>query len=1000
LQARTENEIEQLNKQIQDSRGELEKNRSRSAVLEELIESGEGLSPGVRSALAFLGQLAGVAPAAPAENAQAPAAEAPPAADGPAPVPPVESKEGDFYGLVADVLKVDPKYEAVIEAALGTEAESIVVGQKSTAQKVIARLRDEQQGRATFLPLDALKSSVRALSVELNTIPGCLGRANEMTGCAGNIKPVADALLGDVLIFETLEQAEAAALPTVIGLSENGAEGEKIVAKPDLSGFRLVTLAGDVIERNGALEGGKGRPDRLGLIGRRNEVARLNGVMDELRAQLDVLAERHATLEKRAAQLETDDDRIVKELADLATKTNELKGVLAGIAREENRSRSEQVVAQDEIRDLEQQRIKHDERATTLRTELAALTEQETAAQHKANEWAEKAQGCESTLNTQRNSLEELRRESSNTTIRIESLDRQCNELSARWAERRDEADRETHRAQAASDRRAHLEVAASEKETQRDARSKEAESLSASVERMAGEKESARMRFEEARGRERATSTQLEQARVQAAEIERQKMEYQLRLTAKLEQGRNEFKIEVLDDLAQRGTPPEITPEAAEEARQLDEKLQRLGPVNMYALEEQKQLAQRLEFLKTQHGDLTSAQNSLKDIIARINRRSRAQFQETFDAVRTQFQEIFRMLFGGGKADLILESGEDVLEAGIEIMASPMGKSPRTTMQLSGGEKALTTIALLFAVFRSRPAPFCILDEVDAPLDEANVDRFNHIVREFMDKSQFLVITHNKKTMGYADVLFGVTMPEPGVSKRMAIKYEEIEKHLPMETIEREAAEKRKAAMREVEAAAAKAAEAQRAADELAGVTQTESADAGEPLSDASTEPKADAPAFYVSTNKGDAGEGGGTAVLEAPPEVKTVVVEQTETQVKASAQVDEAGTVTEQVEVKIIAPDAPVETKIEDVVEEITESKEATSTEELEAEIDAEVESESDAADETEASNEGEAAPETDPTTNQLPQSTLPTVDTLPSDESEEGDSRDNAAMGGGTD
>ena len=235
-----------------------------------------------------------------------------------------------------------------------------------------------------------------------------------------------------------------------------------------------------------------------------------------------------------------------------------------------------------------------------------------------------------------------------------------------------------------------------------------------------------------------------------------------------------------------------------SEEIKQLREKIQRLGNVNLDAIGEQDELEQREKFLTDQVGDLTNSKLQLEELINTINLESSARFEQTFNAVREHFQGMFRKLFGGGKADVYLETeledktppeigadGQpilrdkkkiDVLDAGIEIIARPPGKQPVIISQLSGGEKTMTCVALLMSIFKSKPSPFCILDEVDAALDEANNQRFNMIVQEFLDQSQFIIITHSKRTMQIADLMYGVTMQEQGVSKRVSVKFDQID--------------------------------------------------------------------------------------------------------------------------------------------------------------------------------------------------------------------------------
>jgi chromosome segregation protein len=212
------------------------------------------------------------------------------------------------------------------------------------------------------------------------------------------------------------------------------------------------------------------------------------------------------------------------------------------------------------------------------------------------------------------------------------------------------------------------------------------------------------------------------------------------------------------------------------EEIAELRGKIERLGNVNIDAIDEQETLEKRHDFLSEQVQDLNSSKAQLQQLINRLNKKSREKFQQTFEEIRGHFQEIFRKLFGGGRADIMLEDTDDILEAGIEVVARPPGKETRSISLLSGGEKSMTALALLFSVFKSKPSPFCFLDEVDAALDEANNERFNMLLREFQKDSQFIIITHAKRTMSIADVLFGITMQVRGVSKKISVKFGEYE--------------------------------------------------------------------------------------------------------------------------------------------------------------------------------------------------------------------------------
>jgi chromosome segregation protein len=218
-----------------------------------------------------------------------------------------------------------------------------------------------------------------------------------------------------------------------------------------------------------------------------------------------------------------------------------------------------------------------------------------------------------------------------------------------------------------------------------------------------------------------------------------------------------------------------ELRPELESRVVRLRKRLKLLGHVNADSLRDLEQIEQRFELLSTQLQDLVEAKGALEDIIRRINQESRRMFAETFQIIRTNFQHLFRKVFGGGEGDIVLEDPEDILECGIEITARPPGKELRSLSLLSGGEKTMTAIALIMAIFQAKPSPFCILDEVDAALDEANVDRYTAVLKEFRETTQFIMITHHKRSMAVADVLYGVTMEESGVSKRMSVRFEDI---------------------------------------------------------------------------------------------------------------------------------------------------------------------------------------------------------------------------------
>jgi chromosome segregation protein len=216
-----------------------------------------------------------------------------------------------------------------------------------------------------------------------------------------------------------------------------------------------------------------------------------------------------------------------------------------------------------------------------------------------------------------------------------------------------------------------------------------------------------------------------------------------------------------------------------AEQVGALQKRIDEMGPVNLVAIEEYEETEQRHQFLSTQHDDLVKAKEQLIEVINRINTQTQEMFTETFNKIRENFRAMFTEIFGGGKADLLLINEGDVLETGIDIVARPPGKQLQTISLLSGGEQTMTAVALLFSIYQVKPSPFCVLDELDAPLDESNINRFIRVLQRFLVHSQFIIITHNKRTIGMADVLYGVTMQEHGVSRIVSVKFHKAEEHI-----------------------------------------------------------------------------------------------------------------------------------------------------------------------------------------------------------------------------
>ena len=308
-----------------------------------------------------------------------------------------------------------------------------------------------------------------------------------------------------------------------------------------------------------------------------------------------------------------------------------------------------------------------------------------------------------------------------------------------------------------------------------------------ADVERMAAADEAARQRAERARDEARDEAAAISE-RIHAHDLEAGEARHQRARIVERIRDEYDLDIDAVMAASSTGEPSETEPASGTEPaepipadraalelviEQLRRKIGAMGNVNLEALAEAEELAGRLATLEAQLADVTTARESIEELISRIDEESRRLLGETIETVRGHFRELFERVFGGGQADIVLEPGVDLLETAVEIVARPPGKEPRSISLLSGGEKTMTCVALLLAIFRSRPSPFCVLDEVDAALDEANVDRFVGVLRDFLSATQFIVVTHSKKTMAAAGTLYGVTMEESGVSKRISVRFE-----------------------------------------------------------------------------------------------------------------------------------------------------------------------------------------------------------------------------------
>ena len=697
--------------------------RGRIEVLEELERTLEGLGAGVRDVLSQVGALP------------------------------------DIVGLVADLLTVPADIAPLVELALGDAAQRFVVRDASQVDAVAAAI-GEVAGRVGFVPLASGAASARRELFDPRR-PDRAPLARSISVDLPDLAALPEQLLGNVILTDTLADARQHAL-----------------AFPAL---RFVTRTGELLEPDGTLTVGPLKAG-AGIVSRKSELR-------ELREQNRALEITVAEAEVELADLRRRVEAIGGTIEAIESEINLLSGEAGDILQKIARQR-QQVEQLEELVELlgNETRILE---AEVQRGEAAWL-----AAKQEADEATAAADALRGRLDDTRAAMHAA--EHAREQLQLTHTDAQVS-LSRAAAERDRTKDRV---AQLESELRKRKIEAYDNSANHATARKRLAESQLVMLRATAGMADA----FAEKEARERQIAVFAAQATSARATRETVREElHALRsawqgkqeeahtrelavhdLTAKrdgiAERIREDYGIE-LDSLAEKTEDSEETSEEAavinplvahQEIEELRRKLARLGSVNMEALEELARIEFEFNSLKAQHDDLNAARKSLQDVIDTINNDSRKMFTDTLTAVRGYFQELFRKLFAGGQADIILEDPSDVLESGIEITARPPGKELRSLSLLSGGEKTLTAIALLLAIFRSKPSPFCILDEVDAALDEANTARLAGVLREFLELSQFIVVTHKKRTMACADRLWGVTMLESGVSRLLPMRFED----------------------------------------------------------------------------------------------------------------------------------------------------------------------------------------------------------------------------------
>ena len=668
-----------------------------------------------------------------------------------------ESWREEVIGPAAALISVDADYVTAVETALGAGAQNLVVRTAEAAKAAIRYLKSRHEGRATFLPLDTLRvPTLKPEEKALLNLPGAIGFAADLVRCDETVKPAVRFLIGRVLVAETMDHALEAARK---------------------SGFRLrvVTLDGDVVNVGGSLTGGSRQKKENGYLSRERDVKEQEAALRNCNKELLAIQEEKEVLEDELDEREKRLEELRQTVQQRNIRLTEIRAEEQRIADDLKRENEALEVAIDTRTQLANEYLAVRQELADKRKPLQEMEAANTEAKTLLDELQKKIAADKSALESLALRLQDARVQAETasaqrqmTNDRMQQLDGDLNRLQGDFTANTEE-----------SEKLADVVTGCKEKKQQLEEQTKQLMQELQDI--LTGQHDYSEQRLELTQKQgaegEKLKALRAEQAKAEAKahqnEVDSAKLESDYQNA--LEQLTSEYKVNLAEAKEEARAEGVLEDKSEAALRRMQGSLQRqieeLGPVNPGAIEEYRAVSERYEFLQKQYTDLCEARDKLQSVISEINSGMTKRFKEAFGKINTFFQSTYVQLFGGGTAVLKLSEPDDILESGIDIEAQPPGKKLQSLFLLSGGERALTVIALLFALLSYRPTPFCILDEIDAPLDDANIERFARFLASYAMHTQFIVITHRKGTMEAANVMYGVTMEESGVSKILSVR-------------------------------------------------------------------------------------------------------------------------------------------------------------------------------------------------------------------------------------
>ncbi len=654
-------------------------------------------------------------------------------------------------GVVADIIKVESKYETAMETALGGSIQNIVTKDEATAKKMVEYLKVNKLGRATFLPLTSITSKALGQSQEQAAKEqGVIGYAHTLVKVAKEYEELVKYLVGRILVVDNMENA-------------------LVLAKKYSYTLRIVTLEGEQLNPGGSISGGAYK-NNSNLLGRRRE-------MDDLEKKINELKEKTAVLLKQRDEIRAQRDALAAEIAADKEKLQEL-------ILEQNTTGINLASAEEKLKELKEayRIIELEVQALDSRNRDNITGAKELQDQLKKNEAAmedakKKTEVCTLSMERNRAIEEKLTEENAELALECAGLEKNLEFVNENRTRLEQEMDRLEREQKILKDENSSTKERVAEQEQGIETAKENMETWQANIADLEQELTALEAKKEEINKGHKNFFSKREELSKHISELDKDSFRLAAQLE-RLEEGMNSQanymweEYEMTVELAKKFRDETLPGYSAikKEIGEIKSGIKALGDVNVNAIEDYKNLSERYELYFNQHNDIKEAEEALMKIIEQLDEEMRKQFEEKFAAIKSQFDVVFKELFGGGQGTLELMEDEDVLTAGIRINAQPPGKKLQNMMQLSGGEKALTAIALLFAIQNLKPSPFCLLDEIEAALDDSNVGRYAKYLHKLTQNTQFIVITHRRGTMAAADILYGITMQEKGVSTLVSV--------------------------------------------------------------------------------------------------------------------------------------------------------------------------------------------------------------------------------------